>query len=167
MRFLHSLRALRGALLATTCFLVAPLHADVVRAAPAFSWIDSTGSAKSSKDLRGRPLILLIAESPREWAFRSQVGQLKKIYERFAAEEVLCIAAFSSEPGVIRSNIPFLNVADGAATAAAFDAPDGFAIAIIGEDGNLDFIGNRVVAAQRIYDIIDNSYTKQKQLRRD
>jgi hypothetical protein len=34
-------------------------------------------------------------------------------------------------------------------------------------DGNLDYVSNRVVAAQRIHDIIDNSYAKQKLLRRD
>jgi hypothetical protein len=153
--------------LAFLLFVAAPLGADVVRPAPEFHWTDSTGVAKKSKDLLGRPVLLLIAENPRQWAFRSQVGQLKKIYERFAAEDVLCVAAFSATPGVIRSNIPFLTVPDGAATAAAYDVPRGFAIAVIGEDGNLDYFGTRVVPAQRIYDIIDNSFTKQKQLRRD
>ena len=155
------------ALLAFALLLVAPLRADVVRPAPEFSWTDATGAAKKSKDLLGRPLVLLIAETPRQWAFRSQVGQLQKIYERFAAEDVLCVAAFSATPGVIRSNIPFLTVPDGTATAAAYEAPRGFAIAIIGKDGNLDYFSTHVVPAQRIYDIIDNSFAIQKQLRRD
>lgn len=153
-------------ILAALC-LALPLHAEVVREAPAFNWTDATGAAKPLKSLRGQPVVLLIANSPRQGAFRSQVAQLQKIYERFAAEQVLCVAAFSAEQDIIRSNIPFLTVPDGPGTAAAYETPQGFAIAIIGEDGNLDCFSNRVLPAQRIYDIVDNSFTKQKQLRRD
>jgi hypothetical protein len=156
-----------AAALLLTLLATAPLQAEVVRPSPDFSWIDSTGKSKSAKDLRGRPVLVLIAESPREWAFRSQVGQLQKIYERFAADGLVCVAAFSREPGQIRSNIPFLTVPDNAGTAAAFDTATGFSISIIGMDGNLDYVGNRVVPAQRIFDIIDNSFAKQKLLRRD
>jgi hypothetical protein len=154
------------ALLAALC-LSAALQAEVVREAPAFTWTDSTGSAKPLKNLRGQPVVLVIAKSPREWAFRSQVGQLQKIYARFAAEKLLCVAAFSGEQDLIRSNIPFLTVPDGPGTAAAYEVPTGFAIAVIGADGNLDCFSTRVLPAQRIYDIIVNSYTNQKQLRRD
>ena len=159
MRFLL---ALLSALL-----LASPLRAEVVRPAPDFSWVDSTGKSKPAKELRGRPLVVIIAESPRQWAFRSQVGQLQKIYQRFAAAGLVCVAAFSQEPGVIRSNIPFLTVPDGPTTAAAFDTAQGFSISIIGMDGNLDYVSNRVVPAQVIHDILDNSYAKQKLLRRD
>lgn len=148
-------------------FLAIPLQAEIVREAPSFNWTDATGSAKPLKNLRGQPVVLLIAKTPRQQAFRSQVGQLQKIYERFAAEKVLCVAAFSGEQDNIRSNIPFLKVPDGPATAAAYEVPQGFAIAVIGADGNLDCFSTRVLPAQRIYDIIENSYTKQKQLRRD
>lgn len=148
-------------------FLTASLPAEVVREAPSFAWTDSTGSAKPLKNLRGQPVVLVIANSPRQGAFRSQVGQLQKIYERFAAEKLLCVAAFSGEQDMIRSNIPFLTVPDGPGTAAAYDVPTGFAIAVIGPDGNLDCFSTRVLPAQRIFDIIQNSYTKQKQLRRD
>lgn len=144
-----------------------PLHAEVVRPAPAFTWLDAAGKPSNLAALRGRPVVLLLADSPRSWAFRSQVGQLQKLYGRLAGEKLVCAAAFSAEPGPIRSDIPFLPVPDGAATAAAYDIPSGFGIAIIGMDGNLDFIGSRVVPAQRILDIIDNSAAKQEQLRRD
>ena len=147
--------------------LAAPLRAEVVRPAPDFAWIDSSGKSKPAKEFRGRPLVVLIAESPRQSAFRSQVGQLQKIYQRFAADGLVCIAAFSGESGVIGSNIPFLTVPDGPKTAAAFDTAQGFSISIIGMDGNLDYVSNRVVPAQRIHDIIDNSFAKQKLLRRD
>lgn len=155
------------ALLLAALVLAQPALAQVVRPAPDLAWIDSTGAKKPLAALRGKPVVVLIAESPRQWAFRSQVGQLQKLYERLAAQGVICIAAFSGEQGLIRSNIPFLTVADGPATATSYDAPEGFAIAVIGEDGNLDYIGNKVVPAQRIHDLVDNSYAKQKQLRRD
>jgi hypothetical protein len=155
-----------AALLAALC-LSAALQAKVVREAPSFTWTDSTGSAMPLKNLRGQPVVLVIANSPSEWAFRSQVGQLQKIYARFAAEKLLCVAAFSGEQDLIRSNIPFLTVPDGPSTAAAYAVPTGFAIAVIGADGNLDCFSTRVLPAQRIYDIIVNSYTNQKQLRRD
>jgi len=155
-----------AAFLATLC-LAAPLQAEVVREAPSFTWTDSTGSAKPLKSLRGQPVVLVIAKSPREWAFRSQVGQLQKIYARLAAEKLLCVAAFSGEQEVIRSNIPFLTVPDGPGTATAYEVPEGFSIAVIGADGNLDCFSTRVLPAQRIFDIIQNSYTNQKQLRRD
>lgn len=148
-------------------WIIAPLQGEVVRPAPDFSWIDSAGKQKPAKALRGRPLVVIIAESPRQWAFRSQVGQLQKIYQRFAADGLVCIAAFSREPGVIRSNIPFLTVPDGPTAAAAFDTAQGFSISVIGMDGNLDYVSNRVVPAQRIHDILDNSFAKQKLLRRD
>ena len=155
-----------AALLAALC-LSSALQAEVVREAPSFTWTDSTGSAKPLKNLRGQPVVLVIARSPREWSFRSQVGQLQKIYERFAAEKLLCVAAFSGEQDLIRSNIPFLTVPDGPGTATTYEVPEGFAIAVIGADGNLDCFSTRVLPAQRIYDIIVNSYTNQKQLRRD
>jgi hypothetical protein len=155
-----------AALLAALC-LSAALQAEVVREAPSFTWTDSTGSAKPLKNLRGQPVVLVIARSPREWSFRSQVGQLQKIYERFAAQKLLCVAAFSGEQDLIRSNIPFLTVPDGPGTATTYEMPEGFAIAVIGADGNLDCFSTRVLPAQRIFDIIQNSYTNQKQLRRD
>ncbi len=147
-------------------FVAPALKADVVRPAPEFFWVDSTGARKSSKALLGRPVILLIADSPRQWAFRSQVGQLQTMYERIAADKAVCVAAFSQAPGVVRSNIPFVLAADGPQTAFNLQIQRGFGIAIIGKDGNLDYIGSRVIPAQRIYDILDNSYDVQRALRR-
>ncbi|MEI6278213.1 MAG: hypothetical protein WCQ16_02370 [Verrucomicrobiae bacterium] len=142
------------------------VRADVVRPAPEFFWVDSTGARKSSKSLLGRPVILLIADSPREWAFRSQVGQLQKMYERLAAEKAVCVAAFSREPGVIRSNIPFVSAADGPRASYDLQVERGFAIAVIGKDGNLDYTGRKVLPVQRIYDIMNGSFVVQKTLRR-
>jgi len=146
--------------------LLPSLHAEVVRPAPEFRWIDSTGASKSSKDFLGRPVVVLIARSPRQWAFRSQVGQLQLMYERLAAKQIVCVAAFSGEPGIVRSNIPFVTVADGPRVAMDFDAPDGFAVAVIGRDGNLDYVSDRVTPVQRIADIMNNSFAVQQALRR-
>jgi hypothetical protein len=147
--------------------ILSSLRAEVPHAAPDFVWTDSTGAPKKAANFRGRPLVVVIAHSPEQRAFRSQVGQLQKIYDRLAAQQLVCVAVFSEDPGVIRSNIPFVTVPDGAATAAAFDASQGFAIAVIGEDGNLDSIGTRVLPGQRILDIINNSFARQKALRRN
>lgn len=147
--------------------ILSTLHAEVPHAAPEFVWTDSTGAPKKASNFRGRPLVVLIASSPDQRAFRSQVGQLQKLYNLLAAQQLVCVAVFSEAPGVIRSNIPFVTVPDGAATAAAFDAPKGFAIAVIGEDGNLDSIGSSVLPGQRVLDIINNSYARQKALRRN
>jgi len=142
------------------------LNADVVRPAPEFSWVDSTGASKSSKAFLGRPVVLLVADSPRAWVFRSQVGQLQLMYERLAAEKIVCVAAFSQTPGVIRSNIPFVTAVDGPRLSGDLQVDKGFAIAVIGKDGNLDYFGRKVLPVQRVRDIMDNSYVVQKSLRR-
>lgn len=146
--------------------MAAPLGAEVVRPAPEFRWTDATGAVKSSKQFLGRPLVLVIANSPRQWAFRSQVGQLQRMYERLAAQRLVVVAAFSQQPGVIRSNIPFVTVPDGANVAAAFGVPSGFAIAVIGKDGNLDYFSDRVTPVERIRDVMQNSFVVQKAMRR-
>ena len=142
------------------------LSADVVRPSPEYSWVDSTGAHKSSRAFLGQPVVVLVADSPRDWAFRSQVGQLQKMYERLAAEKIVCVAAFTQSPGIVRSNIPFVTAADGPRLAYDLQMDKGFGIAVIGRDGNLDYSGRHVLAAQRIYDILDNSYAVQKSLRR-
>ena len=142
------------------------LNADVVRPAPEYSWVDSTGAHHSSKAFLGQPVVVLVANSPRQWAFRSQVGQLQKMYEQLADQKIVCIAAFSQAPGIVRSNIPFVTAADGPRLSYDLQVDNGFAIAVIGKDGNLDYFGRHVLPAQRIFDILGNSYAVQKSLRR-
>ena len=151
---------------ATALLLAHPLAAEVVRPSPVFSWVSSTGAAKSSKEFLGHPVVILIADSPRQWAFRSQVGQLQQMYERMAAEKIICVAAFSQTPGVVRSNIPFVTVAAGPQVAAAFDVDKGFAIVVIGKDGNIDYSGGKVLPCERVYDLLKNSFVIQQSLRR-
>lgn len=138
----------------------------VVNAAPSFSGGASAGRNIQLSSLRGKPVILVIAPSPRDRAFRGQMSELKGRYERLAAQGLLCFAAFTTEGGRIRSNIPFIEVNDPTATAAAYDVSKGFAIAVIGRDGNLDCLSTRPLPGQRILDLVMNNASVQEQLRR-
>jgi hypothetical protein len=146
--------------------LATTLSAVVVRPAPNVNWIDSTGRQKSLSTLRGQPVVILIAPNPRDRAFRAQLGQLRKMFERYAAQKAVFIAAFTQEGGVVRSNIPFMVAADGPRVGFDYEGSERFRIAFIGRDGNLDYVTNRVVPAQRVYDLIINSFTFQRQMRR-
>jgi len=138
----------------------------VVNAAPSFVGGASAGRSISLASLRGKPVVLLIAPSPRDWTFRQQLGQLRGNYERLAAQGILCFVAFTSEGGRIRSNIPFIQVNDPSGTAAAYDIQQGFAIAVIGRDGNLDCLSTKPLPAYRLLDLMMNNAAMQEQLRR-
>jgi len=140
--------------------------AEVVRPAPEILWTSSSGAAEKLSKFRGQPVVVLIAPSPRSWAFRSQVGQLQQVYERLGAMKAICIAAFTTDTGRIHSNIPFVIAPDGPRVAYDYNVQRGFAIAVIGRDGNLDYVNNRVTTGQRVMDIIQNSFVLQQDLRR-
>lgn len=146
--------------------LVSDADARVIRESPDFTWLNDRGEVKTLRSLRGQAVVILIAPSPRDWKFRSQVGQLQRAYQRFAAENLVCFAAFSKEGGTIRSNIPFVLPADGPRVAFLYEATSGFAIAVIGPDGNLDYLTTKVIPAQRLLDILNNSFSVQEYLRR-
>jgi hypothetical protein len=135
-------------------------------AAPPFTGGAEAGRTITLSSLRGKPVILLIARSPRDRAFRGQLGELRGCYARLAAQGLLCFAAFTSEGGVIRSNIPFILVNDPAAAASSYDVQKGFAIAVIGRDGNLDCISTKPLPGQRILDLIVNNAGMQSLIRR-
>ena len=146
--------------------LVTTLSAVVVRPAPNVNWIDSSGRQKALSAFKGQPVVLLIAPSPRDRSFRSQLGQLRRMYERYAAQRVVFIAAFTGEGGRIESNIPFVLAADGPRVGYDYEGSERFRIAFIGRDGNLDYVTNKVIPAQRAYDIVGNSFIPQRDLRR-
>jgi hypothetical protein len=79
---------------------------------------------------------------------------------------MLFFAAFTTEGGRIPSNIPFILVDDTSATASSYDAPNGFSIAVIGRDGNLDCLSTKPLPGQRILDLAMNNAQVQEQLRR-
>lgn len=163
-RMIDGRRLVLGLLALALC--ATPVAAVVVRPAPNIRWVDSTGGTKTLATFNGQPVVVLIAPSPQSWAFRSQVGQIQKMFERLAARKTVFVAAFTQEEGRIKSNIPFAVAADGPRVALDYDVGEKFGIAIIGRDGNLDYVTDRVVPAQRIYDIIGNSFVSQSQLRR-
>jgi hypothetical protein len=141
--------------------------ANVVRPVPDFSWIGLGGKVETLTQFRGQPVILLITTGPRNWAFRSQIGQLQSVYQRLAATGAVCVAAFTRETGVIRSNIPFVQAQDGPRVAflTGTQGPR-FTIILIGKDGNMDAISQSVLSGQRVLDIISNSFVVQQTLRR-
>lgn len=161
---------MKASFLSALCLLFAlsPASAIVVRPAPNVQWQDSAGTLHNLSAFKGQPIVLVIAPSPRSWAFRSQVGQLQKMFERYAAGRTIFLAAFTQETGVIRSNIPFAIVRDGPRTGFDYQVEAGqFTIAIIGRDGNLDYVTRKVLPAQRIFDLISNSFVNQEMRRRD
>jgi peroxiredoxin len=140
--------------------------AEVARWAPDFTWLRSGNKAASLKSLRGQPVVLVVAPSPDHKRFRAQVKQLQKTYQLLGNTKAVMAAAFTQEPGVIRSNIPFVLAANPAAVASAYGMSGDFAIFVIGKDGNLDEISDRVLPGQRVLDIINNSYVVQNDNRR-
>jgi hypothetical protein len=152
--------------LCLAAFAVTPSSADVVRPAPDFVWLASGGKGSSVKALRGQPVILIVARSPRQRVFRAQVGQLQRLYRLLGNTKAVAVAAFTEEPGAIRSDIPFVLAANPAAVASAYGVEGDFAIFILGKDGNLDIATDRVLPAQRILDIINNSFVVQSRNRR-
>lgn len=146
---------------------VVSAEARVVRPAPEFAWTDYAGKTQSLKSLAGQAVVVLIAPSPRDWTFRAQVGQLQRAYQRFAAAKLVCFAAFTNEGGTIRSNIPFVSVADGPRAAFVYEVSRGFAIAVIGPDGNLDYLSTKVIPAQRLLDIMNANFQVQASMRKD
>lgn len=140
------------------------LVAEVVRPAPEIRLAEPAGGRASLSKLRGQPVVVLVAPSPRSRAFRRQLARLEAEYQRLAAQKTLFVAAFTQEAGVVPSNIPFFLAADGAAAASALGISSG--IAVIGRDGNLDAVTPRLLEGQRVLDIIANSFVSQQRMRR-
>ncbi len=138
----------------------------LVQPAPDFTWLKSGGQRSGRREFLGRPVIILVAPSPRDRAFRAQVSRLQRLADRFGNIRTVMVAAFTAEDGRIGSNMPFVKAADPAALAAAYGVSQGFAIFILGRDGNIDAASDRVLAGQRVLDIINNSYVIQRDNRR-
>ena len=143
-------------------FTVVTAHAEIVRLAPDFTF-PGVGKAQSLKAVRGQPVVLIVAKSPKIGDFKAQVKRLKEIYEEFANKQVLFVAAFTGEVGPVKSDIPFVTANNGAAIASAYSVPgkDKFNIIIIGKDGNVDYQTSKVIGAERVRDVIQNSYDVQ------
>jgi len=154
---------MRPFLLALTlvCTL-ATAHAAVIRLAPDFTF-PGIGKSQSLKGVRGQPVVLVIAKSPKNGDLKKQVKNLKDIYQQFANKQVIFVAVFTEESGPVKSDIPFVVANNGAAVASAYSMPakDKFNIVIIGKDGNVDYQTSKVIGAERVRDVIQNSYAVQ------
>ena len=142
------------------------LNSTLVNAAPDFSGGAEAGQKLTLTALRGKPVLLVIAPSPKDRAFLKQMRELRGIYERYSAQGGLAFAALTGGGGRIPSNIPFILVNDPAAVASSYDVTKGFAIAVIGRDGNLDCLSTKPLPGQRIYDLVINNAGMQQQFRR-
>ncbi len=159
------LRYLAAVLLCVSTCAFAATGSAVVNPAPAFTGGAEVGKAIQLSSLRGKPVVLLIAPSPRDSSFRRQLGEFKGVYERLAAQGFLFFAAFTSEGGRIPSNIPFILVNNPAEVAANYDVASGFAIAVIGIDGNLDCMSTKALPGQRVLDLANNNAAMQQRIR--
>ena len=163
---LHKVAAVAVTLCSVLGAELAVAASPVVRPAPEFRFV-GIGSRKSLRGLRGQPVVLVMARSPQESAFRKQLKRLLPIYQEFASRGTVFVAAFSEREGQIPSNIPFVTAENGSAVAAAYGLNDDFRIAIIGRDGNLDLTTERVLPAFRVREVIQNSYVVQQSARKE
>jgi hypothetical protein len=141
--------------------------AEIVRSAPEFSWPGAGNKSRSLRSLRGQPVVLLIADSQRNGAFRKQLKWLRPIYHELAAKGAVFIAAFrSGEEGAVKSDIPFVVANNGSSIANAYGVNGDFGLAIIGKDGNLDYVTDEVRTGERIRDVIINNFQPQSEGRK-
>jgi hypothetical protein len=145
---------------------LAGASAAPVRLAPDVAW-DGIKGRSSVRSVKGQPVVVVFGKSARDGAFRKQVKRLKGVYDEFAARGTIFVAALAApDLGVIPSNIPFVIARDGGGAAAAYGVERGFGVAVIGTDGNLDYVTAKVQPASRIKDVIQNSYAVQAAARR-
>ena len=153
MKFKH---ALPSVLLGALCLAAS---ADVVRPAPDFTVGMLFNGNASLKSLRGRPVILLLAQSPSSSGFRSQVKELAMGFDRLATRNVLIFAAFKeSGPDLVQTNMPVVVLPNGPEVCRAYNLQGKSAIALIGPDGNLDYQTDKFVTSSRVRQVIGNSY---------
>ena len=160
---------MRRLLLSTLLVLAtATAHAVVVRSAPNFTFPGPGNRAKTLASLRGQPVVLLIADSPDSRAFRKQLKKLRDLYSQFASRQAVFVAAFKDgSTAPVESNVPFAVANNGGAVAGAYAVQDDFALVIIGKDGNVDYQSAKPAPAERIRDVIQNSYAVQAPARKD
>lgn len=133
--------------------------------APNFTW-DGPPKANSFRAIKGQPVVLIIAKNSRVSQFRAQVKKLRELFQKFASEKVVFVAAIEDEKDNIRSDIPFAMANNPTQVAADFGSHGKFGIVIIGRDGNIDYATTLVLPASRIHDVIENSFVPQADRRK-
>ncbi len=142
------------------------VHAAVVRPAPDVTF-PGPAHAQSLRGLRGQPVVLIIADSPKAKPLKKQLVWLRDLYQTFASRKAVFIAAFkNSNGGAVQSNIPFALANNPQAVAAAYGVTGDFALIIIGKDGNVDYETTKPQTPERIRDVMQNSFEVQSSSRR-
>lgn len=140
--------------------LLGNVGAAVVRPAANFTY-QGPGKVLSLKSLHGQPVVLIIARSAKTGEFRKQAKRLKELYHDFASKDVVFVAAFKEQEGVIPSDVPFVVANNGAQVAADYQIEGDFGLVVIGPDGNVDLLTTKLSPATRIRDAVINSYSYQ------
>ena len=139
-----------------------PVPSSVVHPAPDFAWIGAGNKTFPAKNFRGQPVVILVAPSPDAKALRKETARIEDLYLNFSAKKTIFVAAFTAQTGRVESNVPYAIAANGASVAAAYGVnPNEFSVVVIGPDGNVDMVSSKVEGAQRILDIIDNTFQTQ------
>jgi peroxiredoxin len=137
-------------------------HGAVVRLAPDFTFPGPGNKAQSLRSLRGQPVVLLVTDSPRTKAYRKQLKLLRNGYQLFASRSAVFVAAFKDgSAGPVESNIPFTVANNGGAVVSSYGVNDDYNLIIIGKDGNVDYQTSIPRTADRIKDVVQNSYEVQ------
>lgn len=155
-----------AALIALLLLCAISAQAATPRPAPDFTF-EGVGGKKSLRSLRGQPVVLVIAKSPKTKAFRKETESLEEIYHEFAGKGVVFVAAFSEAEGEVKSNIPFVLANNAGSVASAYDLRKDIVVAVIGKDGNLDLITGQMVPAWRIREVIANNFETQNLARKE
>jgi peroxiredoxin len=140
-------------------------HAQVVRPAPDFA-ISGVAQGTSLKSFRGQAVVLVVTQRSRGKEFRAMLSRLHDVYSEFSNEKVIFVAAIEDGGTEVPCDIPFLLASDPAQVAADYGVTGRFAVAVIGTDGNLDFITQRLVAAERVRDMVFDNYESQSASRK-
>ena len=129
------------------------------RPAPDFVLLGPGNHAVQSKQFRGQPVVILVAASPESPELRKEADRIEHLYLDLSARRAIFVAAFTAGNGArVASNVPYIVAENGAAVARAYGvAGAGFAVIVIGVDGNVDMVSTQVEAAQRILDVINNN----------
>jgi len=146
--------------LATASLQAAPATA-VIHPAPDFSFMAEGGKTRTLRSLRGQSVVVIFSDSSKNKAFKKQLASLQGIYQQLASKQVVLVAVLSSSDGQMPTNMPVVIANNAPATAAAYGVQKGFQIAIIGRDGNLDYQTDKMVPAERVRDVVQNSFEVQ------
>lgn len=115
---------------------------------------------RNLRGFRPQPVVLIMADSVKNKLYRKQLAVLHRGFQRFAARGTIFIMALQ-DGNAVESNVPFVLAANPEAVAKTYGVK-GFGVAIIGVDGNLDYVTGKTVTPERMIDVIQNGATVQE-----